>query len=94
MGVGIYGVFCENEIFGTKSRIKYRNLLMKSLNHGGVFTAWKIILAKSLLTMRGVFTMGVFIANTMQTRMRALSSNRDIQQVSSCSVSTALFPFS
>ena len=35
MGGGIYGVSCENEIFGTKSQIKYRNLLLKSLNHGG-----------------------------------------------------------
>ena len=34
---GIYGVSCEHEIFGTKSQIKYRNLLLKSLNHGGIY---------------------------------------------------------
>ena len=34
-GGGIYGVSCENEIFGTKIQIRYINLLLKSLNHGG-----------------------------------------------------------
>ena len=39
--------------------IKYRNLHLKSLNHGGVFTALEILAAKSLLTIgRGIYDAG------------------------------------
>ena len=65
VGGGIYGVSCEIEIFGTTSQKKYRNLHVKSLNHGGGIYGVENLDSQISLNHGGVFTMeGVFTANT------------------------------